>query len=59
MISIFYQQTVERIEVIQVVVSPELSKLYHSVMIKNFLTCHPTISYWLMDFVIKLLIHQF
>ena len=31
----------------------EISKLNHSVMNKKFVTCHPTISYPLMDPVAK------
>ena len=45
--SIFSQQTLKQIEVIQVVVFPEISKLNHSVMKQSLVTCHPTRSNWL------------
>ena len=54
----FPSQTVQQIEVIQVLVSPEVSKLNHSVMNKKIVTCHSIISSQLMDRVIKQLIHQ-
>ena len=46
------KQTVEKIEVIQVIVLSEVSKLNHSVL-KKFVICHPTISCQLIDCIIK------
>ena len=51
-LSTFSQQTVQQVKVldlVQVLVSPELSKLKHSVMNKTFFTFHQTKPYWLMD----------
>ena len=51
--SIFSEQTLQQIKVIQVVLSPEVSKLNHSLMNKKLVTCHPIISLRLMHRVIK------
>lgn len=47
-----FKQTIKQIEIIQTVVSSEVSKLNLSVMNQKLVNCHPTISPWLMHGVI-------